>query len=83
MATDYPRGAIVRVLSRYEGNGRFAPDGYEGEWFVIRRLPNKGGPDDLLVARHADDDGEVFVNLSRIDGDPAAAWRRDQQEGAR
>lgn len=70
----YPKGKQVTVLSRYQGSGRFAPDGYEGTWFVVKTC----APSDLCLARLPGDEWEVMVHLSRIDGDPLAGWRADQ-----
>jgi len=71
----YEKGLKVTVLSRYNGSGRFGPDGFEGEWFVVRELPNRYGIGDLLLAREPSDDWEVCVNLSRIEGAQESSWR--------
>ena len=74
MTTRYTPGTAVKVLTRYEGNGRYAPDGFEGTMFVHRVLGN-----DLLVSRDPDaSDWEVCIHRQRIDGDELASWRRDQ-----
>lgn len=77
--TEYTRGQKVRVLPRYNGSGCYGPDGFEGEWYVVKVLPNPYGPRDLLLSRSPDGDGEAYISVQRIDGAPEAAWREDQQ----
>lgn len=68
----YPLGTKVKVLTAYQGSGRFAPDGFEGIWFVVGHHLR-----DLELARHAGDPWEAICHTQRIDGDPAAWWHPD------
>lgn len=63
LMTNYTKNQMVEVLTRYQGNGHYAPDGGEGIFYVVRDLG-----DDLKVSREPDGDYDFIVHKSRIKG---------------
>lgn len=76
-AQEFPIGSKVTVLTAYHGNGRFAPDGCEGEWFVVGHFPESVCTSDLYIAREMGDKEtwKRIVHLTRIKGALQSNWR--------
>lgn len=65
MKTEYNPGDLVMVGLAYRGSGRYAPDGCEGLYTVLRALP----PGDYYLARGAvpiDSAWDVICHVSRM-----------------
>lgn len=72
----YPLKSKVTVLSRYMGSGHYAPDEWQGDWYVVGYSGAPAhGYNDLRIAKHPDDDYAGIVHLQRIKDAPEASWR--------
>jgi hypothetical protein len=75
--TKYAVGQAVEVLTRYYMGGVYQPDGNEGTWYVVA---DDGTDLDLTRSESealAGGYGTHYVSKQRIQGDPAASWRKD------
>lgn len=63
-------GTAVTVGRAYVGGGRYAADGTEGRWFIVRgiraRQDGSGDVGDYALSREPDGDWQVIVSTARM-----------------
>ena len=59
---DYAPGSRVVVGPAYQGSGRYAQDGTEGVYIVLKPLP----PGDFYLARPGEDEWQVICHYTRL-----------------
>lgn len=62
-AQTFKSGDMVRVTERYDGSGRFANDGNEGLYRVVRPM---GGADYYLAKPDSNERWDLISHVSRL-----------------